>query len=168
MKKKWLRLLVITLSLAIAIVWTREASWRKQENRFHRTVHEWLKIDAASTRVYRNYLRYGDETSLVYFDESADELLKIDEMKLIASRSPRPLNKQMTFIAMTPGHSVGETEGFYLAPDEDRGWIEIPQPGVDSWKKYELAPETCRALKQRIGELGKKRDIEQTSPPPVP
>lgn len=149
MKKKGLRFLVLILSLGSAAVCLRYASWKKQEDRFHLSAHDWLKNDVENVSVYTP----GKEISNVLLDESADSLLAIDQMKLVAARSPRPRGKEMIFISMSTGGSVGEPFGFYLDPYEERGWIEIPVPEPDSWKNYELAPETCRALKERVFEL---------------
>jgi hypothetical protein len=155
MRKKWW-LLAIPPLLCGSIFWARDAAWKKQEERFHVAAKSWLKIGAADTTVYPNSLRPYENNSIIYYDESADSLLQIDRMKLSVSQSPRPRNKPLIFISMSSGGSVGEPFGFYLSKAEDRGWIEIPEPDMDSWKNYELASETCRALKQRIGELEKK------------
>ena len=155
MRKKRLWRFALPALLCGAIFWAREASWSRQETRFHLATHQWLEY-AGNTRVYSNSLRLDDPDSLYFEGNSGDSLLAIDGIKVIASLSPCPLKKPLIFISLSDGGSVGEPFGFYLSQSEDRGWIEIPEPDMDAWKNYELALETCRALKRRIYALKKK------------
>lgn len=141
-------------------------AWTATEAKFHLAAHDWLREGAASTRVYPDSRRQDqDHETLVFFDQGADSLLKIDQMKLIRSVSPRPLrDRPLIFVSMSSGGSVGEPWGFYLSLEEDRGWIEIPEPDVDSWKGYELAPETVHALKQRVFTLKQNENGQLFTP----
>ena len=149
--KKRLWFLVLPIVLFGAALWAKQAAWNRLEDDFRHDVRD---------RVGKVKMIYAYAAFSVKFSHfgtvlnKPDLLRAIDKTKLIRARSPHPFGTQMFQRLEISLENNGITSispaGFYLSLEEDRGWVTLPTPPYRNWDSFELAPETCRALKKQI------------------
>lgn len=147
------------------------SDWNETEAEFRRDVKVWTK-DVPTIHVSA----WNTKRKLPFEGEiwnTADFLSTVEGVRLVRGQTklseedtlPDVLrNETMIVISLNQGGSVGAPEGFYLSLKEDRGWIDLPsQLGKDDWRGenwknrgYELAPQTCQAMKKHLFSLEEK------------
>jgi hypothetical protein len=153
-----------------------KADWKETEAKFRRDLRAWVKDVPLIQVVVQNSKPKPHFKGGVW--EPSDFLSTVESIHLIRAQSKIPADEPvpsthskepLIVVSLNDGGSVGDPTGFYISLKEDRGWIDLPGllaednwTGVN-WKNrgYELAPQTCRALKQHLfslqdknGELG--------------
>jgi hypothetical protein len=163
-KRALIGLVTVSLILAGAVFWTRDAAWKKTEAHFRHDVHDWMKevelvhIYAEDSKEHPDFDKIWNKTDLLH---------AVDEMRLMRAPSPHPkygLKFPRIEVELSDGSSVGEPFGIYLALQKDRGWVVLPVPPHQDWRAYDLTPQTCRALKKQIFALKENSDGELVLP----
>ena len=143
----------------------RDAPLRKADDDFRRDMKAWttnvdtIQVLAINSKAFPQFKDGIWNTS--------DFLSTIETIRLTRAQSTSPaaetlpLNSRtepMLFISLDSGTSVGSTQGFYISLKEDRGWMDIYSKNGSNWKDkgYELAPQTCQALKKHLLSLREK------------
>jgi hypothetical protein len=150
MMKKRAWVLLLPFLLCGAVFWARDVAWNRVETDFRRDVVSHtsgigiIVVEVAKSESQDDFVSYWQKTDFIQI---------MEKIELINAQSHSSMKNPLIKVLFEGGEWHGERWGFSLTLREDRGWINMEGRPNGRWRDYEIAPASCRLLKQRIFAL---------------